>query len=265
MFDHPIIDVHAHWGPWFFPMDIGSVEANLRAMDEWGITVQIVSATEAVVYDAPGGNARLAALLEQHERLRGYLVANPKAPEMTQRDIERHGLTGRFVGIKIHTNYSDTQINSPQMRETFALLDEHSATVLIHTWGPDVLDLVPLAQANPRLHIIAGHMGANRWDLAAEAAAACERIYLEPSCSVTDSGQVAHVAARVPGQVLFGSDTTLIDPAVSVGLIEDAQLSPAVSEAMYWRNAADLFGLHDALAALAPEAGIPHIEHEEAF
>ncbi|MBO0869895.1 MAG: amidohydrolase family protein, partial [Micromonosporaceae bacterium] len=88
-----------------------------------------------------------------------------------------------------------------------------------------------------------------RWDLAAEAARGCDRLYLEPSCSITDAGQVAHVADRVPaGQLLFGTDATLIDPAISIGLVRDARLDDATAQRLYWRNAADLFGLHTALA-----------------
>lgn len=248
-----VIDVHGHWGPWFFAMDIGDVRENLRLMDEWGITLQVVSGSEAVTYDAPGGNAKLAAVLEREPRLRGYLVANPNDPAATEADLRRHLDGERFVGVKIHTGYSRREMTSPQMRETFALLNEHAAVILIHTWGADVLDLGRLVDAHPRLRVIAGHMGAYRWDLAAEAARSRDRLYLEPSCSITDARQVAHVAARVPPeQLLFGTDATLIDPAVSFGLVEDADLAPSVAEAMYWRNAARLFGLEDAVQAHAP-------------
>jgi hypothetical protein len=249
MKSHPVIDVHGHWGQWFFAMDIGAVSENLRVMDEWGINLQIVSASEAVTYDAPGGNAKLARILETQPRLRGYVVCNPNDLAAAESDLRRFLSTDAFVGVKIHTSYSQRAISGPQMRDLFALLNDFDAVVLIHTWGGDVLDLPRLLANNPRLRVIAAHMGANRWDLAAEAARECRRLYLEPSCSVTDAGQVAHVAARVPAsQLLFGTDATLIDPAVSFGLVEDAGLAPAVAEAMYWRNAAELFGLPQSAA-----------------
>jgi uncharacterized protein len=246
-----IIDVHGHWGPWFFAMGAAGTADNLRVMDEWGITLQIVSAAEAVVYDAPGGNARLAAALAGQPRLRGYVVANPNNLGATAADLDRYLVRGSpFVGVKVHTTYSGRAISSPRMRDLFALLDGYAAVVLIHTWGADVLDLPPLLAANPRLRVIAAHMGAHRWDLAAEAARGCDRLYLEPSGSITDAGQVAHVAREVPAnQLLFGTDATLIDPAVSIGLVTDAELSPAVLERLYWRNAAALFSLQDAIAA----------------
>lgn len=254
--NRPIIDVHAHWGPWFFPMDVGDVSTNLRLMDEWGITLQLVSAVEGVTYDPAAGNAALARILPAQPRLRGYVVANPRSPGRTAADIARYGLDGPFVGVKIHTDYTASPIDSPQMRETFALLNDHAARILIHTWGgPAVFALRRLVDDNPRVRVIAAHMGGDRWDLAAEAAQGCSRLYLEPSCSVTDAGQVAHVAGRVErSQLLFGTDATLIDPAVSFGLVEAAGLPDPVADALYWRNAAELFDLAEDVAALAPAA-----------
>jgi predicted TIM-barrel fold metal-dependent hydrolase len=249
--EHPIIDVHAHWGPWFFAMDIGSTEENLRLMDVYGITLQLVSAAEGVVYDAPGGNAKLATVLERNPRLRGYLVVNPNNPEAGAADIRRHWPSGLWSGVKIHTGYPLRPIDSPQMRDTFAMLNDFGTTVLIHTWGPDILALQRLLEQNPRVRAVAGHMAADRWDLAAEAATACDRLYLEPSCSLTETMRMRHVLDHAPReQILFGTDATLIDPAVAFGLLADCEPGPELAEQIFWKNAADLFDLHDALAAL---------------
>lgn len=245
---HPIVDVHGHWGPWFFAMDIGSEAENLRVMDRWGITLQLVSAAEAVVYDAPGGNAKLAAMLTSQPRLRGYVVANPNNLVATEADLRRYLGLDTFVGVKIHTSYPRREIASPQVRDLFALLNDFATTILIHTYGPEILLLPSLLADNPALRVIAGHMGGNRWDLAAEAAQACDRLYLEPCCSITDAGKVRWVAERVPsGQLLFGTDATLIDPAVAVGVVADAELPTEVADQLYWRNAVSLFGLEEAV------------------
>ncbi len=249
--DQPILDVHGHWGPWFFAMDIGSVQENIRLMDAYGITMQMVSAAEGVVYDAPAGNAALARVLEDQPRLRGYLVVNPNDVAAGERDLQRYLGSDHFVGVKIHTGYPLRAIASPQMRDTFAMLGEYDAVVLIHTWGPDPLDLLPLLADNPTVRVIAGHMGAERFDLAAQAARDCDRIYLEPSCSLTDSARMRHVAAHAPaGQLVFGTDATLIDPAVAFGLVEDAELDSDLAPRVYWQNAAALLGLEDEIRRL---------------
>lgn len=240
----PVVDVHGHWGPWFFAMDIGSVAENLRLMDLYGIDVQLVSSSEAIVYNAPDGNAQLARVLEREPRLRGYVVANPTNPEATRNDLDRYLELPNWCGVKIHTTYPGRSISSPEMRDTFDLLAEYKATVLIHTWGPDVLDLAALLAERPGLRAIAAHAGADRWDLAIEAARACDRLYLEASCSITDTARIRDIVAGVDhSQLLFGTDATLIDPAVAFGLYAAAAFSPESAERVYWRNAADLFGI----------------------
>ena len=244
MYPGPKIDVHGHWGPWFFAMDIASVDENERLLDAYSIDLQILSAAEGVVYDAPAGNARLDALLPQHPRLRGYVVLNPNTPRTDEAELCRYLASPSWCGVKIHTTYPGRPINSAQMAETFDLLAEWSATVLIHTWGPDVLDLAALVADRPSVRAIAAHAGADRWDLAAEAAAGCDRLYLEPSCSITNTARVRTLLDRVDHRrLLFGTDATLIDPAVALGLYADADLAPESAELIFWRNAADLFGL----------------------
>jgi predicted TIM-barrel fold metal-dependent hydrolase len=44
-------------------------------------------------------------------------------------------------------------------------------------------------------------------------------------------------------RLLFGTDSTLIDPSVSLGVIRDAGFTAAELERVLWHNAADLFGL----------------------
>ena len=70
-----------------------------------------------------------------------------------------------------------------------------------------------------------------------------DRLYLEPSCSVALAGQMRHVMDHAPkGQVLFGTDATLLDPCVAFGQVAAGDLSPDDLEAVMWRNAVDLFG-----------------------
>lgn len=242
-----IIDVHGHWGPWFFPMDIAALETNLALMARYGIDAQIVSASEAVVYDAPSGNRALAEALEDQTRLYGYVVVNANDLEASERDLRELLALDRFVGAKVHTTYSGRPISHPATRELFALLAELGVVTLIHTWDAEVLLLCDILEEHPGLRVIAGHMGGPSWPLGIEAARRNGRLYLEPCGSVTDAGRIAQAAARVPAeQLLFGTDATLIDPAVALGSVHDAELPAATREALLWRNAARLFDLPSA-------------------
>ncbi|GAA2360175.1 hypothetical protein GCM10010404_11900 [Nonomuraea africana] len=237
-----IVDVHAHWGPWFFTMDVA--EANLATMDRYGIGVSIVSATEAVIYDAAAGNRALDGWLATTERHYGYVTVNPRRLAEAERDLDEYLPTGRFVGVKIHTDYTGSPVTSPQMRETLALVASRGVPALVHTWGATVLDLAQACLDTPGLRAIAGHMGADGHRHAVEAARACDRLWLEPCYSHAPAGRIAQVVAGVdPGRLLFGTDSTLIDPASAFGAVAAAGLSPDVAEMVAWRNAVQLFGL----------------------
>ncbi|MFC7547698.1 amidohydrolase family protein [Plantactinospora sp. GCM10030261] len=239
-----IIDVHAHWGPWFFTMDVGAAATNLAVMDRYGIDLAIVSATEAIVYDPERGNRAMADVLGRTDRMLGYLAINPRRLAQAERDLAELLPTGRFVGVKIHTEYTGSPIASPQTREALALAAEHNLPALVHTWGATPLDLAQACSDLPRLRAIAGHMGADGWRHAVDAANSVDRLWLEPCFSHTEAGRFAAVAASVDTRrLLFGTDATLIDPAAAYGAVLAADLSDEVAERVAWRNAADLFGL----------------------
>lgn len=195
-------------------------------------------------HDAAAGNAALAAAIEGREFLRGYVVVNARDLTTAAAELERWLQPGSpFVGVKMHTHYAGTPIASPQVRDALQLLDDYDTTLLIHTWGGDVVDLAAMVEPLRTLRVIAGHMGADRWDLAAEAASRVERLFLEPSCSVAHAGQMAHVMRNAPpGQVLFGTDATLLDPCVAFGQVAAADLTQDQLEDVMWRNAVAVFG-----------------------
>ncbi|MEV4217768.1 amidohydrolase family protein [Nonomuraea sp. NPDC049725] len=235
-----IIDVHAHWGPWFFTMDVAG--ASLATMDRYGIGKAIVSATEAVIYDAQAGNRALAKVLEGQDRLLGYVTVNPRRLREAAEDLR--GLTGPWVGVKIHTDYTGSPVTSPRMRAALELAAEAGRPALVHTWGPSVLDLAQVCLDIPGLRVIAGHMGADGHRYAIEAARGCDRLYLEPCWSHAPAGRIAEVVAAVDDrQLLFGTDATLIDPSSAFGAVAAAGLTGLTAERVAWRNAAELFSI----------------------
>ncbi|MGJ6969164.1 amidohydrolase family protein [Streptosporangium sp. G11] len=240
-----IIDVHAHWGPWFFTMDVSGL--TVPAMNRYGIDLAIVSGTEAVIYDAPAGNRALAAYLGSvpgAARLYGYVTVNPRRLADAERDLNAYLPTGRFVGVKIHTDYTGSPATSPQLRDALALVASAGVPALVHTWGASVLDLAQACLDTPGLRVIAGHMGADGYRHAIEAARACDRLYLEPCWSHFPAGRIAEVAAAVdPERLLFGTDSTLIDPASAFGSVAAAGLTGDAADLLAWRNAAALFRL----------------------
>jgi predicted TIM-barrel fold metal-dependent hydrolase len=242
-----IIDVHAHWGPWFFSMDVGSVAVNSELLDRFGIDIQLVSAIEAIVYDAPAGNRSLASQLPADPRLRGMIVVDPRRLVEARADLAEL-LTGdgrnRWVGAKIHTDYSRTPIDSPAMQAAIELTTEFGLPTLVHTWGDNILDLANVAAAVPGGRVVAGHMGAGGWPLVPEAASRSDRIWFEPCWSAPEAGRIRWILDRIgPSRLMFGTDATLIDPSVALATFDAANLTPTEHDAIMWQNATALFNL----------------------
>lgn len=237
-----IIDVHAHWGPWFFTMDVA--EVNHATMDRYGIGHSIVSATEAVIYDPATGNRALAEWLATTDRHSGYVTINPRRLDQAEQDLNAYLPTGRFVGVKMHTDYTGSPADSPQTREALAMVASFGVPALVHTWGASVLQLAETCRDTPGLRVIAGHMGADGFRHAIAAANGCDRLYLEPCYSHAPAGRIAEVVAWVDArQLLFGTDSTLIDPSSAFGAVAAAGLDAETAELIAWRNAVHLFGL----------------------
>ncbi|GAA2785911.1 hypothetical protein [Nonomuraea dietziae] len=73
-------------------------------MDRYGIGVSIVSATEAVIYDASAGNRALDGWLATTERHYGYVTRQFRGRlAEAERDLDEYLPKGAFVGVKIHT------------------------------------------------------------------------------------------------------------------------------------------------------------------
>lgn len=238
------IDVHAHLGPWFFGPDEGRAEDNLRSMDTHGIDVQLVSGVEAVTYDPTSGNLAIAAAIEGQPRLRGMFVIDPRDLEAARTQLAELLPGGLFVGAKIHTDYGRTRTGSPAMADALRLCAEHDLPVLVHSWGAELLALADTVAAVPDVKVIAGHMGGPAWRLAAEAASRTDRLWLEPGYSQPEADRIRWVLDRVgPERMLFGTDSTLIDPALAVGAFRAAELSPEEERLIMRENAEVLFHL----------------------
>jgi hypothetical protein len=188
----------------------------------------------------------LAAALSSTDRLYGYVTVNPRRLPAAERDLRELLPTGRFVGAKLHTEYTGSPIASPQVRDALAMVADFGVPALVHTWGASVLDLAGLCGDLPGLRAVAGHMGAAGWRHAIEAAHACDRLYLEPCYSHAPAGRLAEVVAAVNDrQLLFGTDATLIDPACALGSLVGAGVSGRTAERIAWRNAVELFDLSE--------------------
>ncbi|HET8523195.1 MAG TPA: amidohydrolase family protein [Thermomicrobiales bacterium] len=243
----PTIDVHLHDKFPGAPFRPFSPEEYAAELDRQGIIGGVCSSITGIFYDLQQGNDEVAALLAAVPKLRGYVVVDPRFPEESATQLRRlDGDTG-FAGVKIHCSYSRTPTNSPAMRRLFDLIAPYEKPVLIHNLGPDWPEaLVEIAQAHPRLPIIAAHAGYGDGPLPTHDAALrlvpAPNIYLEFCSTYLATGAIRRGIDAVSAErVLFGSDFPLISLGYMRAAYEDAELSPEEAALIYIENAQRLF------------------------
>lgn len=213
-------------------------------MDRHGIDLQLVSGSTAVIYDPVSGNRALAAMIEHQPRLLGMLVVDPRDLAAARDQMDELLPTGQFVGAKIHTDYSRTPAGSPAMADALRVCGEYGLPVLVHSWGTQLLELGSTVAGVDGVRVIAGHMGGPDWRLVADAAQRTDRLWFEPGYSQPEADRIRRVLDNLgPDRMLFGTDSTLIDPALSVGAFRAARLSAHEERLIMHGNAETLFRL----------------------
>lgn len=239
-----IIDVHAHYGSWPFAIGHHGPLEFSEILDRFGISHCIVSSSKAIVYDFREGNSELMGLLASDRRFYAYVVLNPNYPEESLEEARNYLVWDRVVGIKLHPDYSKVAVNAPATVELIRELEGFCPVYLVHTYSvAQARGIAEVARAFSKLSFIMGHTGGTSWREALEAVKELPNVYVEPCASYMDRDKVT-MSVRILGKdrVLFGSDVTLINPAFLIGLVEAAGLSQEEKQAIYYDNAARLFG-----------------------
>lgn len=233
-----IIDIHCHFGHWPFPIPAHGKAETLRLMERFGISLGIFSSAKAVVYDFREGNRELAAVIAGEPRMRGYVVINPNYPQESRRELDTYLARPEFVGIKCHAAYTGVSPSSPAFRELAPHLTEYGCPIKYHA---DLREVATVAREIPELRFIVPHQG---FVNLGPGETPPPNVYADFCGTATDRDRVrALVQALGADHVLFGTDLTLINPAMVLGMIEEAELAPQDKELILWGNAVQLFNL----------------------
>ena len=244
-----IIDSHTHLGKWPFPMHQVSPEQMVAHMKRQGIGRAIVSSVLGITHSPRQGNQELAAQIADHPELFGYVAVSVNHLEESRQELDRYLSHSRFVGVKveIHPTYCLQKLNSHDGLALMRVVAEHGRPVLVHTHTSPLespWNVVPVARAHPNLPIIMAHMGGDSWWDGIAAARESPNLCVDPCGTCADSDKIG-IAVRELGaeRMIFGSDFSLFDPAYTLGMIEDADLSAEQRELILYGNAQRLFGI----------------------
>ncbi|MBU7004407.1 MAG: amidohydrolase family protein [Theionarchaea archaeon] len=240
-----IIDVHAHCGSWYFPSEITESAQVSKLCDIHDIHRIVFSSSLAILYDMVEGNHQTSKFIEEDERFRGYVYLDPSQAQRSGEEIARYEDNLSFVGFKMHPSYSG---ENPDSQNTFEMMERlpDGAKILIHTWAPDgVKSVCRLASRFPHLSIIMGHMGGTQerdWRAGIEGARVTPNTYLEICGSLLHRDRIADAVKAIGSErILYGSDTTLISPAWSIGQVMGSNIRDEDRRNILFDNATRLF------------------------
>lgn len=236
------IDVHGHFGWWWFPIPGGDLSTLLRLCDRYDISRLLCSSAEAIVYDMRRGNETFANAILGEERILGYVVCHPRFLDASCKEMDTYLDCECFVGVKIHPAYCGTPLDHPAMADLLYEVSLRTNLVQIHTYSAaDAAAMANIAARHPHVNFIMAHAcAADSW-AAADAAARYSNLYLDFCCSDASIGRVEY-ALRTCGakQIVFGSDMDLLDPAFTLGMFLDSGASEEELQLMLHDNAARL-------------------------
>jgi uncharacterized protein len=246
--DCPVIDAHAHYGPYqgiYFP-DRGEAESMLRMMDRAGI-VRTVCAAHSALVDPERGHEVMAEVLERYPgRFAAYYCINPNYPEQARQAARIADRPG-FVGYKFLSDYHRYPITGPNYVPALEYADSHHLPILFHTWGGSPFDgpkLWPeVAERYPNATLIMGHSGYGEWDLALELGKKYDNVYLELCAAYSVNGVVERMVREVGShKVLYGEDLPWFDPHYAIGCVLLSHIADEDRHNILHRNAERIFG-----------------------
>ncbi len=209
-------------------------------------------------------NCPIATKPEQVESINRWAAAQNQWPVLSLGSVHPDHPDPRRVlnqlrtlglrGVKMHPEYQQFRLDDPAACRVWAICQELDLLVLLHA-GADIGFAQPfhsdpaavraMAQAYPRLRIVAAHFGGwGMWDQV-QSHLIGTRVLLDLSFTLgilDDATLVAAARRHGTDRVLFGSDAPWRDQAAYVRYFLALDFAPEEQRRILWGNAASLLG-----------------------
>ena len=159
-----------------------------------------------------------------------------------------------FRGVKLHPEYQTFTLDDPRVAPVWESCCELGLFVFLHAGGERVFappyhttpaSIAALLDRQPRLTVVAAHLGGfQMWD-EAEAVLIGKPLYLDLSHTLfwmPDRQLVRMVRKHGAGRILFGSDAPWQTPARVLEAFLKLPFTEAEQRQILWQNAARLLG-----------------------
>lgn len=243
-----IIDMHAHTGKWAFHTRVGDNDI-AGIMDEFNIEKAIFSSGRALMDDMITGNEENYHFINSDSRFYGYVVINQNKLKESEKELGKYLGKKKIVGVKMHPEQFNHPVNSTASKTLVKIIDSYGLPILIHTAHSEECrpsSVLEIAQQFPNNKYILAHMGNAWWKEAIETASKAGNIFTDIISSWCAYDQIKYACDLIGAErVLFGSDMTLLDPAIAIGMVMSSEISDVDKEKVFYKNALKLFNFNN--------------------
>ena len=242
----PIFDTHAYLEGFILPGVNQHASQITQLMKERGIDRTALMSVRAAQADPLSGNRILKAMLDQGPGLYGVLVAHLNRVDASIQAIKDLLQSKKFIGVMMTSTDPLAPLQPIVADEVLNSCRRYQKPIFIHTPNADCVSagLILAKTYNMHKFVFLG-MGGRDWRTAIAAAQQSVNIFLETSGPLDRMKIAAAVDTIGSHRILFGSGMPQIDPAASLGLLEDSDLLPNDKRRILHDNAAKLFNLEE--------------------
>lgn len=239
-----IIDTHAHTGKWAFHTRTRNSDIP-GILDKFNIEKAVFSSGTALMDDLVYGNEENYNFIKTDSRAYGYIVINQNKVKESEEELKKYIGKEKIVGIKMHPEIFNHPVNSKESKKLLKIINSYGLPILIHTAHSEECrpsTVLEIAREFSNNKYILAHMGNAWWKEAVDTASQAENIYVDYVSSWCGYDSIKYASDRIGADhILYGSDLTLLDPAISIGMLMSSEISDADKEKIFYKNAEDIF------------------------
>lgn len=252
---HEMFDPLRRWMGADIPSEALPLQTTIRAMDEGGVAIGLVSAWYGPAGDLISNDEVAAFVAEYPERLRGLAGADLRKPMDAVRDLRRRVESG-FVGLRIvpwlwelpPTNkyYFPLYTACVDLGIPFCTQVGHTGPLRPSETGRPIPYIDEIAIDFPELKIVCGHIGYPWTTEMIAVADKHENVYIDTSAYSANrypTDLVKYMKGRGRKKVLFGTNYPMMTPTRALAKLDSLELDEETTDLFLRGNARRVFNL----------------------
>jgi uncharacterized protein len=239
----PIIDLRTQMGTsTIWAAQSGSADL-LKAMTKYGFGGCVVSSTLGNTCDFKSGNDWISNEIKGQQRFLGCVVVNATHVEESIEDMHKYLGEKNFAGIVLRSGIPGRHVTVDECSDILNAYRRFNKLVLVEAENREAVAAArDIAEKFKQSRFVMLAMGGDDWMNAVAAAEKTLNLYLETSGNLNPN-KIKYAFEKVgPNRLVFGSNWPYADPALTIGLIEDADISDADKKRIFETNAMRLLG-----------------------